>query len=108
MVREKTAPTKSPSKPNTRVMQCRSQPKAANLWSIKIQEDHAYIFQNKARLASYGKTYSAVRNVSVFEHKATNSTIQTVDVCLFSCSYSYFYLFLVTVEGVHADRQAPK
>ena len=83
MAREKTAPKKSPSKGNTRVMQCRSQPKTTNLWSIKIQDDEAYIFQNNDRLAYYGKTYSAVKNVCVFEHKVSHKIIQAVEVCFF-------------------------
>ena len=83
MARSKTAPTKSPSKPTTRVVQCGSQPRATNLWSIKIQEDEAYMFKKKARLASYGKTYSAVTKVSIFEHQANNKTIQAVEVCFF-------------------------
>ena len=58
-------------------MQCRRKPKT------KIQDDEAFTFQDNVRIAYYGKTYStysAGRNVSVFQH-VNNNQIQAMEVC---------------------------
>ena len=94
IARGKTAPTKSPSKPTTRVMQCASQRKTTNVCSLKIISRGLGLHFSELTKPDLHLTAKHIQRrgtVSVFE--------QAAQVCFFRLYTSVFIYFLLQLNG---------